>query len=388
MKFITTYGIIMLFSTLVYGQSLCDTIPFIGCQKNYLQISDNLKSKINTIIENGNLKILHIGDSHLQAAHLSERIKQNLYAYFQGEKGIASPGFIFPFAMVQTNNPFYYTVGYSGLWTRTRNVDEVFNSPVGLSGITVATNSPTAEIDLKMENERYSYPSKYWFDKITVLHNFENSSRITLFGKTGQQNKVGTSWFLEKDVDSIKFTISNTDTSKAFQLFGIILEQQNAPFQYHTIGVNGSMAKSYLRCTLFENHLEMLNPNVVIISLGTNEAYDKNFTKEDFIVNFSNLISKIQNSCPDAIIIVTTPNDHYKEGQINKNVELVRESIYHLKNYFDFAIWDFYEIMGGPGSISSWQKKQLAANDQLHFTRKGYEIQGDLFFYAFINILK
>jgi len=219
-----------------------------------------------------------------------------------------------------------------------------------------------------------------------VLHNIDSTFKVLANDTSGEKNKNGTRWNFNHPVDSIEFTIHNSDTAKSVELYGIILEKSSSFVQYHTIGVNGSMAKSYLRCTLFDNHLQLLNPNLVIISLGTNEAYGKDFTKEDFILNFTNLISKIHNSLPEAVILITTPNDHLKDGLPNKNVEIVRESIYHLRAYFSFGIWDFYDIMGGPESILEWHKKQLAAQDRLHFNRKGYEIQGELFVNALINL--
>lgn len=384
----TSLILIFLFMSLsAFCQGICDTLGFINCEKNNIQIAESEKEKINQAINSGSLRIVHIGDSHLQAAFVSEKIKQLLNQSFQNNKSIASPGFIFPFSMAQTNNPFFYKIDFSGNWTRTRNVDEYLNSPVGISGITVSSKSPEIELKIKLENQKYTYKSKYFFDKMVLLHNTSGTAKIKANNINGITDEHGTTWTFETPIDSILFSITNSDTTKQIDLYGIILELQNTLVQYHTIGVNGSMAKSYLKCELFEDHLKLLNPNLVIVSLGTNEAYSNDFSRDDFILNFTNLLSKIHNSNPDAAIIITIPNDHFKNGVPNKNVELVRESIYHLRNYFTFGIWDYYEIMGGTGSINEWHKKKLAADDRLHFNRKGYEIQGELFFDAFINML-
>jgi lysophospholipase L1-like esterase len=388
MKIISLHIILLLVSISAMSQSICDSLSFIKCQKNNITLSDAEQKKISNAIESGSLRIVHIGDSHLQAAFFTEKVKQRLSQYFQNDNLIASPGFIFPFTMAQTNNPFYFKVDFTGTWTRTRNVDDLLNAPVGISGITVSTKSPYSEIKIKMENQKYPYKSKYWFDRVILLHSQDNSLKIFANDNPGQKTRLGTSWDFQKSIDSVKFIISNADTAKNIDLHGFILEQKGAKVQYHTIGVNGSMAKSYLKCTLFDDHLNMLNPTIVILSLGTNEAYAKDFTKEDFIFNFTNLISKIHNTNPDAVLIVTVPNDHFKDGQPNKNVAIIRESIFNLSNYFSFGIWDFYEIMGGEGSINEWHKKQLAADDKLHFNRKGYELQGELFYQALVNIIK
>jgi len=47
--------------------------------------------------------------------------------------------------------------------------------------------------------------------------------------------------------------------------------------------------------------------------------------------------------------------------------------------------WDLYEIMGGYGSMGKWYAAQLTAKDRVHFTGRGYQIQGDLFYRALMK---
>ena len=107
----TSLILIFLFMSLsAFCQGICDTIGFINCQKNNIQIAESEKEKIKQVINTGSLRIVHIGDSHLQAAFFSEKIKQLLNQNLQNNNSIASPGFIFPFSMAQTNNPFFYKI--------------------------------------------------------------------------------------------------------------------------------------------------------------------------------------------------------------------------------------------------------------------------------------
>jgi len=46
------------------------------------------------------------------------------------------------------------------------------------------------------------------------------------------------------------------------------------------------------------------------------------------------------------------------------------------------------EVMGGNSSIQKWRKQQMSAKDLLHFTPKGYMLQGYLFYQAFIKSYK
>jgi len=259
MKQISLFIISFLIFTSVSGQSICDSLSFIHCQKNTIQINDSIRSKLTKILESGNIKIVHIGDSHLQAAFFTEKVKQLLYQHFQKNELSASPGFIFPFSMAQTNNPYFFKVSYSGQWLRTRNVDEIQKSQIGISGITVSTNTPQSELKIKMQNQKYNFKTKYFFDKVILLHNIDSSINISANNIFGNISNFGSTWEFNEPIDSIQFSFVNSDTSKNFELYGLILEKKNSKVQYHTIGVNGSMVQSYLKCSLFENHLKLLD---------------------------------------------------------------------------------------------------------------------------------
>ena len=81
---------ILILSTIIstYCQNSCDTISFIDCNKNLITTN---KAETLTIIEKfakiGNkenpIRIVHIGDSHLQAGFFTEKIKQELFQKFK-----------------------------------------------------------------------------------------------------------------------------------------------------------------------------------------------------------------------------------------------------------------------------------------------------------------
>ena len=47
--------------------------------------------------------------------------------------------------------------------------------------------------------------------------------------------------------------------------------------------------------------------------------------------------------------------------------------------------WDLYEILGGYGSMGKWYTAKLTAKDRVHFTGRGYQIQGDMFYKALMK---
>jgi hypothetical protein len=55
------------------------------------------------------------------------------------------------------------------------------------------------------------------------------------------------------------------------------------------------------------------------------------------------------------------------------------------KVHRNIAVWDFYEVMGGFGSIEKWFNSKLAAYDRSHFSALGYKLQAQLLFKALMN---
>ena len=378
------------------GQRACDTLPFINCQENQIifNYDDSNLNRLNLKFrnigsdKNGPIQIIHIGDSHLQAGFLTEKIKQNIFQYYSAKDTSVAPGFIFPYTIAETNNPFYYKVSYSGNWDWCKNVDLEKTCGLGLSGITVRTNDSIASFILKMQNQKYKYPKKYYFNKIKILHNIDKLSEIKVNGKNTTQFQGYSTITLENITDSISINIVNNDTSSYFELYGILLETEDANINYHTIGVNGATAQSYLKCNYFSDHLQIINPDLVIISLGTNEAYSDDYSKLENEFILKDLIYQIKDVSPNASIILLTPNDHLKDKYINQNVGEVRDNILNVCNKFQLGLWDFYTIMGGENSIFDWYDNGLSGEDRLHFKRIGYEIQGELFAKAFIDLIE
>jgi lysophospholipase L1-like esterase len=384
------------FTFTVKSQSICDSLPFINCNQNSVSVQNvenidlliqkfrNLKSG-----ENNQIKIVHIGDSHLQAGFLTEKIKQNLFEFYSDTDKITAPGFIFPYTIAQTNNPFYYKVNYTGNWEWCKNVDSEKICKLGLSGITVRTNDSTVSFSIKMLNEKYDFPQKYFFNKIKLFHNMDSTIKIEINNEIVATEDEFSYIQFDDLRDSISIKINISDTSKFFELYGIVLEDDESKINYHTIGVNGATAQSYLKCDYFSQHLESINPDLVIISLGTNEAYDSDFSSLEHKYILKDLILQIKNSIPNASIILITPNDHLKKGMNNdKNILSVRNNILEICDEFRLNSWDFYSIMGGKQSIKQWYERDLTGEDKLHFRKLGYEIQGELFSKALIQLIE
>ena len=170
-----------------------------------------------------------------------------------------------------------------------------------------------------------------------------------------------------------------------FALNGLVLENNNSGVIYHSIGVNGAKASDYNKFRLFNEQLPVLNPDLVIISLGTNESFDKQ-SGEQYFANLNQMIQGIKDKNPQACVLVMTPppsvlHRKYKNTFIEKYAELIEENV-NVKNY---AVWDLLQVFGGNKSIKRNAAKGYMARDKVHYSKAGYEKQGELFFEAFLQ---
>jgi lysophospholipase L1-like esterase len=122
---------------------------------------------------------------------------------------------------------------------------------------------------------------------------------------------------------------------------------------------------------------------LLIVSLGTNDAYDAGFDAQRFAKQIDTLVSRLRRGSPQADVLLTAPADSYRARR-HRNPDLVRlrEVLRAYCVAHDLAYWDFAAVQGGYGSMRAWQAHGLAQPDLVHFTTKGYELQGLLLYLA------
>lgn len=187
-------------------------------------------------------------------------------------------------------------------------------------------------------------------------------------------------------LETVRFEIKKTkDSQSHFALQGVSLENDDPGLVYHSIGVNGAKVASFLRCQKFTPHLSALHPDLVIISLGTNDAYFYNFNEGEYKKNLNELIDMIRQASPETSILLTAPGDGMRsKWQLNQNYEKAKNILVNVAHTRNCGFWDFYDVMGGIKSIQTWAAYGLSKTDYLHLTADGYKLQGELLFRALI----
>ncbi len=334
----------------------------------------------------GRINIVQIGGSHIQAGTFSGEIRYRLQQ-MNGDLN-AGWGYMFPYRIARTNSPYGYYIRYTGKWQSTRNVERRKAGNLGVGGISATTSASEAELTILLEEDNRL---DYSFNKVRVFYEYSGTEyKIEVDSsvlKSANSTKEFIDFELKNHVDSLKLTIRKTKNgSGSFTLHGIIAESAPNGILYNSIGVNGAHVPAFLRCQLLKDQLAYLKPDLVILGLGINDAYVRNFSQRNFEQNYEELITEIRAAAPNTAIIFTTNNDSYMYRRyVNKNGEKVEESMLKMADEFDAGVWDMYEVMGGLNSVELWQKNNLAQADKIHFTREGYLILGDLFFNALMQ---
>jgi lysophospholipase L1-like esterase len=352
---------------------------------------NNLFTKFDSLIKKGDNKIniVHLGGSHIQADIYTHLIRQDMQSFYPGILG--SRGFFFPYAIARTNSPSNLWITYSGNWETSKNTQAEPLYTLGLSGITSVLTSPAGSLKIVAS---YDTAHNYDFNQIKVFCNVSTPEDIPeIFPghlvKEAIINKPGSyiQYNLSEYTDTFNLHIQQTDTAgKLFELYGISLENDDPGVEYSAIGVNGAMLKSYLRCGLFTQQLRALNPDWVIISIGTNEGNTRSFDQEAYRSEYYTLLDSVRMAAPGAAILLTVPNDSYLlKRYINPNTALIRDIIFEIARAYGCGVWDFYTVMGGLNAAKTWYNNNLMNKDHIHFNNSGYLLKGNLFFNAFLK---
>ena len=401
------------------------------------------------------VRIVHLGDSHIQADIFTAKIRHRMQQNF----GNAGFGFAFPYSLANTNNSSPIKFTGSGGFSASRNLYADISKPVGLSGISFEPKQKTFHIEMLVKDAQFDFTklkvispkNENIFNVSFAKKSFTTQEKVAVITPAISSHKVkpgevlggiadkynlslkqlksanglssdnirdgkilkipgGKTVTTYKTVSTVKYvyepvvlentpiyyvynsdkpidkiTIIGNENSSEFALNGLILENENSGVTYSSIGVNGAKSSDFNKFPLFFEQLPSLEADLFVISLGTNESFDK----QDIATYFGNLktmIDGIKQKCPEASFLLTTPPPSLLHGKSNNiYIEKYAEKIIEMAPTENYAVWNLLDVFGGNKNISINSKMGLMARDKVHYSNSGYEKQGELFFDAFIQ---
>ncbi len=394
----------------------------------------------------GKVNIVHIGDSHIQADLFTKLIREKLQERFgNGGAGLTFPHRLARtngghYVRFTSNTawesrrviyqPNGIPVGLSGIGLsgksnfavemEVRDPNYVFNTikiitPGNVPSFDVATSSKTIilestapkKITHRIKNgevlgtiaEKYGVTITQ-IKKLNGLKNNNIRAGKTLKIPTNEKetrevkrsefiplgltaDKLFNYYYSEQPLSKL-FLLPNKEYKK-FELNGLVLEKDAPGLIYHSIGVNGAKASDYNRYPLFFEQLPALQPDLVIISLGTNESFDK-VSQEEYKQQLNRFIDSVKEKNPEtAILVMTPPPSQLRKKTPNAYADSYAKQIQMQETEKGYASWDLFSLLGGMYGIKRNYAQGMLTSDRVHYTKEGYEKQGRLFTEAFLQ---
>jgi len=319
----------------------------------------------------GKVNIVHIGDSHIQPDFLTSAVRQPLQQKF-GDGGY---GFIFPYTINKqvATRPYYFAS--NATWQICRNNQPHKCEPgteFGLSGYGFSTNAEQFVFSVEAREDKHKFNTIKIVSPSASLYSFKQKYQL--------QEPFVSVYHQKNPISSISFF--PTKKQELYSLNGLIVEKDASGLIYHNIGTVGSKASDFNGNPLFFEQLPVLQPDLVIISLGTNESFD-GIAVENYIEQMELFIDNIRKFCPGVPVLITTPPmSLLSEKRFNT---YILEYTHALLKKDNFALWDLYSFLDrlmGPEKDFTAIK---ITGDDVHYTFDGYIYQGAAFAKDFLN---
>ena len=326
------------------------------------------------------VRILHIGDSHIQPDNLSGITRKK----FQTTYGNGGRGLVFPYTLAKTNGPKDFSATSPTVWSNSWIINYPHKFNIGLPGIGIKSTTESGAFSLDLRKDSVINP----YTKGFLLYSLNDSKKgsVTInnvFSKSYSQPHFDTlSFQSSKPLNKLDVSFSGASLT----LHGVYVENDKQGVVYNSAGVAGARYRDYLRNDYFIKQMPLFNPDLVIVSLGTNESYDPSFTEAGFRQIVDSMFTMIHSTLPHSSVLITLPSENYRlkggVASVNQRILIISGILREESLKHGFAVWDLYETMGGEGCMLEWKKAGLVNEDHVHYLRKGYNLQGELLFEA------
>ncbi len=365
-----------------YSESIdLSAYPFINIEKNVIEMNGDdwspLIEQFKSATAGDSLfSIVYLGDSHVQADFNVSVFRQIL----QEASRPAGRGIVIPFKLAGTNEPLDYSI----------NLDARFETSKLLK-TPWQTEMPFTGIGLRPESGKYnlSVSAKTPFSQVRFFYAGNEPQFIGVSDSTIYCDEINKRLVFREPVISFSADFMSSGSTV---IGGIELMNDTVGTVVHSIGNNGATYGSYL--SLGDDFLEglsELHPNLLVIALGTNEAFGR-MSLEAINDNVDGLISSIKTHLPSTKILLVSPTECFKKvyrksGKRRRrtSVQVVNTKVAEIASVLGqyaaqegIPFYNRYVVAGETGAASKLRKAELLSRDGVHFTATGYRVWGSL----------
>jgi lysophospholipase L1-like esterase len=326
------------------------------------------------------VRVLQFGDSHTAADMFTGALR----TLFQSKWGDGGPGFSFagyPFAGYRIHGTKRaQSIDWTVEGTHFKDLGE--DALVGMGGVSLTTDHAGSWVSL--DSDAASLEVQYLIQpgggRIEVYDGDDLLTMVSTDGPTEAGH-----FDVPVEPGQHHFEVRTIEDAPV-RLLGLTTENA-AGVTYEAIGLNGAEASLILRWdeVLQQAYMAQVNPALIVLAYGTNEAGDHTWSEEGYAAMFKSLIARCHRLAPKAAILVIGPPDRaLRAGRkgwtpfagVDRIVQAQRTTCKEM----GCAYWDQRTRMGGLGSMRQWVSVQWAQADHTHFTGEGYtELASALF---------
>ena len=343
---------------------------------------NNVHQALNELKEHKkeSFTIMHIGDSHLEIGQFSGEIKKQLFQDF----GKGEIGWEFPYQLFNPQSMKVFPLETKGNWKRASIKQRKTEIPLGVTGLAFYLDDSLGELHFKKRIK------DDLFTKIEFLHYMPTSNFLLncdvakISTRKVAENTGLTTLTFENPTDEVVVKFNGKLMQPIIYALRINTNQ-NQGVTYHKFGVAGSTMDQFLNnTTLFQEQLTYINPELLIVSLGTNDSYIDSLNVPRITKQLTAFVKQIHKTVPNTTILFTTAPDTKYQNRRPQRISEINTIIRNQVNSDpSLVMWDLNHIMGGDNSIEEWCKRLYVNSDSLHFNPRGYRLQGELFMKAF-----
>lgn len=352
------------------------------------QRTAKLDSLVDLLRKDSIASILHLGDSHIEMRSFPEGICEAI----RGEgvnitRGWFLPAGIFPELYDADFNVIRQSHAFRTDNARTSDPE----LRLGLTGRTFA---------LEEKENRVCISNREPIFELEILHDARSDLKVKAKGKKAKKAVISSRELpgILPEIPGQGLTITKISLPQGCRKFELVFtkkEKERVNFyafritksrvEYSNFGLSGGKFEHLILAEDVEKQVSALKPTLVIVTLGTNDCYQKDLDTASFQNKIHRLIQTVRLASPGAeLVFMTAPDTRYK-GNKPPHLAFVNESIKGICAKLVVPYWDWHAVMGGENAIQKWENSPYTYGDYLHFSNEAYRMFGLAFGKALLD---
>ena len=356
--------------------------PFLKLRHNTVHLNGDDWTELGAkyreaLAGRGSFTTVYLGDSHIQADFGGNVLRHRLAGSRSRGRGV-----MIPFKAAGTNEPNDYSVTLSQPYVSSK----LMRTPW-------STEMPFTGIGLQAQQRRhyltFATPEAGRHIRLYTRGTAPEVLAVEADGKS-------VDFLTERDADGLT-CVSIDDAAANFRLTlgsdnstvygGVEVYGDSTGIVTHSIGNNGATYSAYSMAERFGSGLAALHPDLVIIALGTNEAFGRT-TEEELATAIDNLLESIRSYSPGATVLLEGPTECYRRRYTRRRGRRRRSTLVvngrcatmarAIRLHAEELGIPYYNHYALAGSAQAMRQAKVLGADGVHFTAAGYRLWGDL----------